>query len=140
VPQAIANMIRTKRWNDPVEAEDGLRLLVCRFRPRGLPKAKEPWHAWCKDLAPSVELHASWYGKRGLPPTFVEFARRYCAEMRRQAERIRELAEHVATGETLTLLCSSACSDAQRCHRTLLKELIEKDLGSLRRRRRTAAD
>ena len=27
--------IKTKRWNDPVEADDGYRLLVCRYRPRG---------------------------------------------------------------------------------------------------------
>jgi hypothetical protein len=27
--------------------------------------------------------------------------------------------------QTLTLLCSSACTDEARCHRTLLRELIE---------------
>ena len=31
----------------------------------------------------------------------------------------------VAAGETITLLCSSACTDAAHCHRTLLKQLIE---------------
>lgn len=28
-------------------------------------------------------------------------------------------------GETITLLCSSACVDAAWCHRTLLKGLVE---------------
>jgi hypothetical protein len=42
-----------------------------------------------------------------------------------QTWRIRNLAERVAAGETITLLCSSACVDPQRCHRTLLQRLVE---------------
>ena len=34
-------------------------------------------------------------------------------------------AERVRRGETLTLLCSSACTDEARCHRTLVKAMIE---------------
>jgi hypothetical protein len=34
-------------------------------------------------------------------------------------------AERVRRGDTLTLLCSSACADEARCHRTLVKALIE---------------
>jgi uncharacterized protein YeaO (DUF488 family) len=118
-------MIKTKRWNDPAEPDDGYRLLICRYRPRALPKAEETWDAWDSNLGPSRELHAAWYGKRGEPPTFAEYARRYRQEMKPQAARIDELARRVAAGETLTLLCSSACTDATHCHRTLLKQLIE---------------
>jgi uncharacterized protein YeaO (DUF488 family) len=64
--------VRTKRWNDAPERDDGVRLLVCRYRPRAA------------------------------------------------------LAARVGGGERLTLLCSSACIDPERCHRTLLKGLIEK--------------
>ena len=46
--------------------------------------------------------------------------------MKDQKEKITELARRVAGGATLTLLCSSACVDPDRCHRTLLKHLIEK--------------
>jgi hypothetical protein len=35
------------------------------------------------------------------------------------------LAARARGGETVTLLCSSACVDPARCHRTLLKELID---------------
>ena len=38
---------------------------------------------------------------------------------------LAELARRVAAGETLTLLCSSACTDPSRCHRTLLQRQIE---------------
>ena len=41
-------------------------------------------------------------------------------------ELIDELAKLVSEGKTITLLCSSACTDASHCHWTLLQQLIEK--------------
>lgn len=120
--------IKTKRWNDPIEPDDGFRLLICRYRPRALPKAKETWNAWWKDLGPSRELHADFYGKHGPPIGLEEYRQRYLKEMESQTERIAELARRVAGGETITLLCSSACVDAAHCHRTLLRQLIEKQM------------
>ena len=118
--------IRTKRWNDPAEKGDGTRVLVCRYRPRGVRKEDEAWDDWLPQLGPSRELHAAFYGKHGLPIGWVEYRRRYLAEMRAQTDAIESLAARVARGETITLLCSSACVDPERCHRTLLKDLIEK--------------
>ena len=118
-------MIKTKRWDDPREPDDGFRLLVCRYRPRALPRAKETWDLWWSQLAPSRELHAAYYGKHGEALGWEEYRRRYLEEMKGQQESIAVLAEKVAAGQTLTLLCSSACTDESRCHRTLLKELIE---------------
>ena len=120
--------IKTKRWNDPAEADDGFRLLVCRYRPRGVRKEDETWDAWCKDLGPSRELHADYYGKHGEPIDWPTYRRRYLDEMRAQGEYIDELASLVREGRTVTLLCSSACVDAAHCHRTLLKGLIEQRL------------
>jgi uncharacterized protein YeaO (DUF488 family) len=118
--------IRTKRWNDPTEAEDGYRLLICRYRPRGVPREGEPWDAWCNALAPSVELHAAAYGKTGDPPIpFPDYERRFLDEMTRQRFWLESFANRVRAGETLTLLCSSACVDPERCHRALVKRLIE---------------
>jgi uncharacterized protein YeaO (DUF488 family) len=116
--------IRTKRWNDPAGRGDGFRLLVCRYRPRGLPKSEETWDAWQKDLGPSVELHAAFWGKTGPPISWTEYRRRYLREIAHQAAAIRELARRVAAGATITLLCSSACTDELRCHRTLLRDRI----------------
>ena len=65
--------IQTRRWNDPSEAGDGYRLLVCRYRPRGVRKEDETWDEWCKELGPSVDLHAAYYGKHVPPISFVEF-------------------------------------------------------------------
>jgi uncharacterized protein YeaO (DUF488 family) len=118
--------IKTKRWDDPAEANDGFRLLICRYRPRALKKKDETWDAWSKDLGPSKELHADYYGKHGPPIGWKEYRRRYLKEMKSQKEQIAELARRAAAGETITLLCSSACVDPDHCHRTLLKQLIEK--------------
>jgi uncharacterized protein YeaO (DUF488 family) len=117
--------IKTKRWNDPRDADDGFRLLICRYRPRALPKADETWDAWNKNLGPSRELHADFYGKHGPPIGLEKYRERYLQEMKGQVEAIGDLARRVAAGETITLLCSSACADATHCHRSLLKGLIE---------------
>ena len=118
--------IRTRRWNDPRQAGDGFRLLVCRYRPRALPKAEETWDAWWPQLGPSRELHAGFWGKRGPPIGWPAYRKRYLAEMKEQSDRIAALAERVRGGETVTLLCSRSCEDETHCHRSLLRDLIEK--------------
>src|SRR5438309_1818424 len=79
--------IRTKRWNDAPEPEDGLRVLVCRYRPRGVRKDQEPWDAWMEDLGPSRELHAAFYGKEEAPIDWPEYRRRYLDEMMQTSGR-----------------------------------------------------
>jgi uncharacterized protein YeaO (DUF488 family) len=121
--------IRTKRWCDEVTEDDGVKILICRYRPRALKKADETWTIWRKDLGPSKELHAAFYGKHGQQPIGLEeYTRRYLAEMKEQEEEIALLAEMVAQGKTITLMCSSACEDESHCHRSLLKKLIEEKL------------
>jgi uncharacterized protein YeaO (DUF488 family) len=117
--------VRTKRWNDPADRDDGFRVLVCRYRPRGVRKADETWNEWWPELGPSRALHAAFWGKGQRPLTFAAYAERYLDEMRAQTFRIRALADPSAAGETIMLLCSSACEDPATCHRTLLARLID---------------
>jgi uncharacterized protein YeaO (DUF488 family) len=123
--------VKTRRWNDRRQKDDGFRLLICRYRPRALPKADETWDKWWPDLGPSRQLHADFYGKNGVTPlTWDAYRVRYLEEM--QSEQAREmiafLAELVTAGKTVTLLCSSACEDGTHCHRRLLRELIEAEV------------
>jgi uncharacterized protein YeaO (DUF488 family) len=118
--------LRTRRWNDPREPDDGFRVLVTRFRPRGISKADETWDEWWPEVAPSRELLAAFHGKDEAPISWEAYVPRYREEMKGQLFRIRALAGRVAGGETVTLLCSSACADPARCHRTLLAELVER--------------
>jgi uncharacterized protein YeaO (DUF488 family) len=120
--------MRTKRWNDPLEPDDGHRLLICRYRPRGVRKADETWDAWQPALGPSRALHAATYGKSGPPLLWPSYRARFLEEMKGPvaAQLIQELGRRVRAGERITLLCSSACVDPSRCHRTLLATLISR--------------
>jgi uncharacterized protein YeaO (DUF488 family) len=120
--------LHTKRWDDAREPGDGWRILVTRYRPRGLPKDQETWDEWIPDLAPSRSLHAAAYGKGGVPINWSAYRSSYLKEMLRQRDQIRKLAERVKQGQTITLLCSTACTRESRCHRSLLKELIEAEV------------
>src|SRR5437764_15443534 len=98
--------LKTRCWDEPAEAGDGFRLLICRYRPRAVRKENETWDAWDKNLGPSKELHAAFYGKHGqMPIGWNEYRKRYLKEMEAQTDRIRALADRVAAGETITLLC-----------------------------------
>ena len=122
--------IKTKRWDDPLEPDDGYRLLVTRYRPRGVRKEDETWDEWRPALGPDKALHAAVYTDRSSPIPWPQYRRRYLEVQRANRELIESLAKRVAAGETITLLCSSACVRESRCHRSILKELIEDAVGN----------
>ena len=96
--------VRTKRWNDPAEPEDGFRLLVCRYRPRGVPKEGEPWDAWCAALAQSEALHADAYGKNGeVIPWDEGYVPRFVEEMKRSRYWLESFAAAVPRVRTGTV-------------------------------------
>lgn len=121
--------IKTKRWNDPLEPDGGLRVLVCRYRPRGVSKQDQTWDVWHPELGPSKALHGAVYTESASKIPWAQYRRRYLDEQRVNKALIESLAAEVRSGKTITLLCSSACVRESRCHRSLLKELIEQAVG-----------
>ena len=121
--------VKTKRVYDPPSPEDGVRILVMRFYPRGV--KREAFHEWRKELGTDPELIWEW--KSGAI-SWDEFARCYEAQIsadpKAQAS-LDELAQR-ARKETLTLLC--ACDDETHCHRTLLRAMIERRIKRARNR------
>ena len=79
--------IRTRRWNDARQPGDGFRLLVCRYRPRGVRKADETWDAWWKDLGPSIELILMQWAAQAGPDAIA-------ARMRWRDRRLAALKAH----------------------------------------------
>ena len=109
-----------------MEPDDGFRLLVCRLRPRGVARSNETWDAWWPDLGPSRGLLDAYHGKHAAPLAWTEYVPRYLEEMAGPGPvwRLRSLGKRLSAGETVTLLCSSACTDPARCHRSLLARLV----------------
>jgi len=118
--------VKVKCIYDKPAAADGHRVLVMRYWPRGIRKDKVD--DWQKDLGTSPELIRAWKGG-GI--AWPEFARRYREEMRAHLCRIADLAE-LARNRTVTLLCG--CRDEEHCHRSILKELVAKAAGIVRKK------
>jgi uncharacterized protein YeaO (DUF488 family) len=110
--------VRTKRVYDDPSPDDGYRVCVMRMWPRGV--KKESVDAWEKDLGTPKDLIKQWKNDE---VDWATFSKRYRAAMKEQAEKIEALARR-AESETVTLLCG--CKDADHCHRTILRELVEK--------------
>jgi uncharacterized protein YeaO (DUF488 family) len=92
--------IRIKRVYAPPERGDGARVLVDRLWPRGLRKEDAALTLWLKDIAPSDELRR-WFGHD--PARWVEFARRYRAELAHKDDATAQMAG-LAGKEPVTLL------------------------------------
>lgn len=113
--------VYTKRIYDPPSPRDGTRILVMRLYPRGIRRAS--FHEWRKELGTALPLIRAWKAKR---ITWPKLARRFKAQMAADPEAaasVQELSRRART-ERMTLLCG--CEDETRCHRSLLKAMIER--------------
>jgi uncharacterized protein YeaO (DUF488 family) len=101
---------------------DGKRILVMRLWPRGVRKTSID--LWLKDVGTSRELIKLWKaGKISWP----EYEKRYYRDMKGELQKklVKEIAGYTLEGP-ITLLCS--CKDPNRCHRSLLKKLVETEI------------
>ncbi|MCP3176211.1 DUF488 family protein [Desulfuromonas sp. KJ2020] len=89
-----------KRAYEPLQAQDGYRVLVDGLWPRGLSKDALQVQEWLKEIAPSRELRR-WFGHD--PDRWEEFRRRYFEELEAKGEALTELQERARQG-TLTLV------------------------------------
>jgi uncharacterized protein YeaO (DUF488 family) len=96
-------VIRVKRVYEPLEPDDGTRILVERLWPRGIRKDALEFSAWLKDVAPSTELRR-WFGHD--PARWDEFTRRYAGELNERPDAWHEILEAARTGP-VTLLFSA---------------------------------
>jgi uncharacterized protein YeaO (DUF488 family) len=110
--------VRIKRIYDPVESDDGHRVLIDRIWPRGVARARAELDEWAKELAPSAELRR-WFGHD--PERFAEFRKRYRAELRDRTEEVERL-RSIARGGALTILY--AARDREHNDAVVLAELV----------------
>ncbi|MDA1002125.1 MAG: DUF488 family protein [Chloroflexi bacterium] len=99
------------------------RVLVMRRWPRGVKKGAVD--QWERDLGPSDTLLD---GYNDGTVTWEEFERRYRDEVT-QHPSLLDWVARMAAGTGVTLLCGS--HPEERCHRTLLADLIRERAGAL---------
>ncbi|HEY5340875.1 MAG TPA: DUF488 domain-containing protein [Candidatus Aquilonibacter sp.] len=87
-PERPIDTIGIKRAYEGRGRGDGLRILVERLWPRGLPKADAHIDVWLKEIAPSTELR-KWYAHD--VERWPEFKKRYQAELRANADAVAGL-------------------------------------------------
>ena len=110
--------IKTKRVYDPVEPEDGTRILVDRIWPRGMTKYRVHADLWLKEAAPSTALR-KWFGHDGA--RWNAFKERYFSELDGKPQIGERLFGFLEKG-TVTLLFSA--SDTRRNQAVALSEYL----------------
>ena len=117
---ARSHTVRVRRIYDPLDPDDGQRILVDRLWPRGISKERAHLDHWSKEVAPSTELR-KWY--KHDPEKYDEFATRYRQELNEpdRARTCDELRDLAANGR-LTLLTAARRADISEA--TVLAEVL----------------
>lgn len=119
--------VRIVRLGSPRGKAEGLRVGTVRRPPRGVSKrefgSRDFYDVWLPNLAPSEELL-----KRALQAkderAWRSFARSYRAEMKHpEARRVLDLLAALSQEADFSVGCY--CTDENRCHRSILRELLE---------------
>ena len=122
--------IRIVRLGSDRAPGEGLRIGTVRRPPRGVPKAEfasQNWYdVWYPNLAPSVETmkQAQAAVASGAPAQWAAFGRKYKSEMA-EADASRSLDLLAALSHQSALSVGCYCEDEARCHRSLLRGLLE---------------
>ncbi len=126
--------IRIVRLGSPRELDEGLRVGTVRRPPRGVRKedyaAKNIYDVWFPNLAPTESLL-----KEALQmsdeKSWKAFKRKFIAEMKLpEAKRDLDLIAALSHQTNFSIGCY--CRDESRCHRSILKDLLEQRGAKLR--------
>jgi uncharacterized protein YeaO (DUF488 family) len=110
-----------------------LRIGTVRRPPRGVPKAEfasQNWYdVWYPNLAPSAETMKLGQDAQ-TPAQWTAFTRAYKREMA-EADASRSLDLLAALSHQAALAVGCYCEDESRCHRSLLRGLLQERGASL---------
>ena len=118
--------IRIVRLGSERSPNEGLRIGTVRRPPRGVKKAdyarKNIYDVWFPNLAPSEDLLKEFFPIDN-EASWKKFKRRFMAEMKTpQARHDIELLAALSQHTNLAVGCY--CEDSNRCHRSILRELL----------------
>ena len=118
--------VHVVRLGSPRLPGEGLRIGTVRRPPRGVPReefaARDFYDTWLPELAPSQELVALALGA-DTEAEWEVFVRRFRKEM--SAPAARHLLDLVAAlSHTTAVAVGCYCEDENRCHRSVLRDLL----------------
>ena len=114
-------MLKAKSIYAKPEKDDGARVLITRFFPRG--KKKDEFDMWVKDLAPSARLLKD-YKEKNI--TWKMFKNQYLVEIN-ENEAAKEKFEELfmlSKMQNVTILCYE--KEGEHCHRNILMDLSKR--------------
>lgn len=119
--------IRIVRLGTPRAAGEGLRLGTVRRPPRGVRKEDyarlDYFDLWLPDLAPSPEVVKLALSEPFTAARWNTFVKRYRREMKEPAaQRLLTLLAALSHQTDFSVGCY--CENADRCHRSILRELL----------------
>ena len=112
--------VKTKSIYDKSSKEDGMRLLITRYYPRGV--KKDRFDKWVRDLSPKPDLLKEY---RAGSIDWPEFVKRFKLQLKTSEESIaamKELFELTRRRKNITLLCYER--EGENCHREIVKERL----------------
>jgi len=125
--------IRIVRLGSPRVPDEGLRIGTVRRPPRGVPKAeyaaRDLYDVWFPNLAPSEALLKQYFPVAD-DQQWRAFARRFLAEMKAPGPK-KDLDLLAALSHSTDFSIGCYCEDESRCHRSLLREMLEKRAAKL---------
>jgi uncharacterized protein YeaO (DUF488 family) len=119
--------VRVVRLGSPRSAAEGLRLGTVRRLPRGVRKQdyakRDYFDLWFPELGPSQKLLGFARGKSWTDERWEKFAKTYRREMTQPgAQRILQVLARLSHQADFSVGCY--CEDENRCHRSLLEQLL----------------
>lgn len=126
--------LRVVRLGSPRKEGEGLRIGAVRRPPRGVRKSDYAplnyYDVWLPELAPS-QKRVSWaLSERWTDARWKKYARNYRREMSDpRATRLLDLI--AALSKTTNLSVGCYCEKEERCHRSLLRDLLRERGASL---------
>jgi uncharacterized protein YeaO (DUF488 family) len=119
--------IRVVRLGSRRASNEGVRIGTVRRPPRGVPRAdfarRDFYDVWLPELAPSASVVSSALSQGWTDARWRTFTRTYLREM--QKPEARHLIETLAAlSHTAHFSVGCYCEDENRCHRSLLRDLL----------------
>jgi uncharacterized protein YeaO (DUF488 family) len=119
--------LRVVRLGSARRPGEGLRLGTVRRPPRGVRKSdyarRDFYDVWLPELAPSQKWVSWALAQPWTDARWAKYARNYRREMREpRAQRLIELLAALSHETNLSIGCY--CEHEERCHRSLLRELL----------------